>query len=222
MNARGASNIPGLYAAGDSCSTMQSGAVYTIAGSALMTAAGTGARAGTAAAEYSLNADMPVLVGDGVEEVKKAVFAPFERNGGFSPQWVTQLLQNLMIPYYVMYIKHEKRLQATLTLVEFLRDHLVPKLTARDPHELRMAVETRNMVLNAEMRLRAGLFRKESRGCHYREDYPRRDDPAFLAWVLIKEENGEMKTIKKPIPEEWWPDLSVPYEERYPWRFPGE
>ncbi|MBW1913242.1 MAG: FAD-binding protein [Deltaproteobacteria bacterium] len=122
VNTLGASSLPGLYAAGDSCSTMQSGAVYAIAGSALMTAAVTGARAGTAAAEFSLHADMPALDNDGAERLKRIIYTPFERKGGFSPRWVTQLLQNLMIPYYVMYIKHEKRLQATLTLVEFLRD----------------------------------------------------------------------------------------------------
>jgi succinate dehydrogenase/fumarate reductase flavoprotein subunit len=127
-----------------------------------------------------------------------------------------------MIPYFVMYIKHGDRLQATLALVEFLRDHLVPKLYATDPHELRLVHETTNMVLNAEMRLRASLFRTESRGCHYREDYPRRVDPDWLAWVLLKEEQGEMKLWKKPIPKEWWPDLSTPYVERYPVRFPGE
>ena len=72
------------------------------------------------------------------------------------------------------------------------------------------------------MKLRAALFRTESRGTHYREDYPRRDDPGWLAWVLLKEENGRMKALKKPIPKEWCPDLSQPYEERYPARFPGE
>jgi succinate dehydrogenase/fumarate reductase flavoprotein subunit len=78
------------------------------------------------------------------------------------------------------------------------------------------------MVLNAEMRLRASLFRTESRGGHYREDYPQRMDPEWLAWVLLKEEKGKMKALKKPIPKEWWPDLSKPYEERYPTQFPGE
>ena len=127
-----------------------------------------------------------------------------------------------MVPYFILRVKSEERLQATLTLVEFMRDHLVPKLKANDPHELRLAYETKNMVINAEMRLRASLFRTESRGYHYREDYPRRDDPNWLAWVLLKEEQGKMKAFKKPIPEEWWPDLSKPYEERYTARFPGE
>jgi succinate dehydrogenase/fumarate reductase flavoprotein subunit len=127
-----------------------------------------------------------------------------------------------MMPYFVLFIKHGQRLQAALTIVEFLRDHLVPKMTAKDAHELRLAQETRNMVLNAEMMLRSSLFRTESRGLHYREDYPRRDDPAWLAWLKIKEVQGRMTVAKEPIPQEWWPDLSQPYEERYPARFPGE
>jgi hypothetical protein len=31
-----------------------------------------------------------------------------------------------------------------------------------------------------------------------------------------------MKVLKVPVPKEWWPDLSRPYRERYPERFPGE
>jgi succinate dehydrogenase/fumarate reductase flavoprotein subunit len=87
---------------------------------------------------------------------------------------------------------------------------------------LSSAHDTKNMVLNAEMILRTSLFRTESQAMHYREDYPRRDDPAWLAWVKLKEEQGRMKLWKEPIPKEWWPDLSKPYEERYPKRFPGE
>jgi succinate dehydrogenase/fumarate reductase flavoprotein subunit len=71
------------------------------------------------------------------------------------------------------------------------------------------------MVLIAEMRLRASLFRTESRGTHLREDYPRRDDPAWLVWVKIKEEQGRMKLSKEPVPKKWWPDFSKPEEERY-------
>jgi hypothetical protein len=31
-----------------------------------------------------------------------------------------------------------------------------------------------------------------------------------------------MKASKVPIPREWWPDLSKPYDERYELRFPPE
>jgi succinate dehydrogenase/fumarate reductase flavoprotein subunit len=127
-----------------------------------------------------------------------------------------------MTPYFIKYIKHGERLQAALTIVSFIRDHLVPKLLAKDSHELRVAHEAKNVVLNAEMILRCSLFRTESRAMHYREDYPRRDDPAWLAWVKLREEQGGMKLWKEPIPEKWWPNLAKPYEERYPKRFPGE
>jgi succinate dehydrogenase/fumarate reductase flavoprotein subunit len=93
---------------------------------------------------------------------------------------------------------------------------------AKDAHEWRMAVEAKNMALDAEMRLRASLFRTESRGTHFREDYPRRGDPEWLAWVKLKDEQGTMKVYKEPIPKEWWPDFSQPYEKRYPRMFPGE
>ena len=127
-----------------------------------------------------------------------------------------------MLPYFVLYVKHGDRLEAALTTVAFLRDQLVPKLFARDAHELRLAHETRNMVLNAEMRLRASLYRTESRGCHYREDYPRRDDDEWLAWVLLREEDGRMTPTTEPVPAAWRPDPAIPYEERYPLRYPGE
>ena len=215
-------SLPGLYAAGDALGTMQMGAVYGAGGCALAGASVTGARAGVAAAKYASQSAKPAIDDKELARLKKITLAPVERKGGFSPRWVTQVLQNTMIPYFIMYIKKEDRMQAALTIVEFLRDHMAPMLFAHDPHELRLALETKNMILNAEMRLRASLFRMESRGCHYREDFPSRSDPDWLAWVLLREENGEMQPFKKPVPQEWWPDLSKPYEERYPIRFPGE
>jgi len=222
INTHGATSLPGLYAAGDSCASMQCGAVYPGVGYGLAGASVTGARAGPAAADYSKQVEKPAVDEAEIARLKRAILAPAERKGGFSPKWVTQVAQNTMIPYFITYIKKGDRMQAALTIVEFLRDHLVPKMFARDPHELRLAHETKNMVHTAEAKLRASLFRTESRGTHYREDYPRRDDPNWLVWVLLKEEDGQMKVYKKPVPEEWWPDLSKPYKERYPNRFPGE
>ena len=71
------------------------------------------------------------------------------------------------------------------------------------------------MALVAEMKLKSSLFRTESRGDHFREDFPRREDPDWLAWVMLKDEQGEMTLRKQTVPKEWWPDLSKPYEERY-------
>ena len=128
-----------------------------------------------------------------------------------------------MIPYFVTYIKSKKRLEATLTMIEFLRDHMVPKLKANDFHELRLAIETRNMILNAEMKLRAGLARTESRGNHYREDYPNRDDNQ-LAWIKLRQVEGEMVVEREGVPREWLSEDfdKMSYEERYPIPFLNE
>jgi len=118
-------------------------------------------------------------------------------------------------------IKSGERLEAALTMCKFIQERLVPKLKAKDIHELRMCNEVRNLSLNHEVIIRSSLFRTESRGMHYREDYPRRVDPNWLAWTVVKkDENGEMIVYKEPIQKEWWPDLTKSYEELYDWRHP--
>jgi hypothetical protein len=62
----------------------------------------------------------------------------------------------------------------------------------------------------------------ESRSVHYREDYPGLDDTTWLAWVKVREKDGQIKIEKVPLPEKWWPDLTKAYAERYPLRYKGE
>jgi succinate dehydrogenase/fumarate reductase flavoprotein subunit len=216
-----ATHVPGLFAAGDSCGTCFVGAAYSGFGFATMHAAVTGARAGLGAADHALRADDPEPDAAGVAGATERLLEPLRRRGGFSPRWTTQVLQNALAPYFVLYVKKDDRLRAALATVEFLRDQVVPKLYARDDHELRLAHETASMVTNAEMKLRASLFRTESRGTHYREDHPRRDD-RWLAWVRLKDEAGVMTPYTEPVPQEWRPDPALSYDERYPMRLPGE
>jgi succinate dehydrogenase/fumarate reductase flavoprotein subunit len=220
---QGGCNVPGLFAAGDALASMLCGSSYVGIGFSLTASATQGVAAAEGAAEYAQQVAAPTLSDDAIASVQTAMFAPRERESGFSPAWVTQVMQNAMFPYFVLFVKHEDRLQAALSTITFLREHIAPRLTAQDAHELRLAHETENMLLNAEMKLRASLFRTESRGTHYREDYPARDDDAWLAWVLLQmDADGQMAVTKQEIPDEWKPDLSVPYEERYLNRFPGE
>jgi succinate dehydrogenase/fumarate reductase flavoprotein subunit len=222
-NMQGACNVPGLFAAGDALASMLCGASYTGIGMSLSGSATQGYAAGQGAAEYAQQVAALTLSDDVIASAQTDMFAPRERESGFTPAWVTQVMQNAMFPYFVLFVKQEDRLQAALSTITFLRENMVPRLTAQDAHELRLAHETANMLLNAEMKLRASLFRTESRGTHYREDYPARDDENWLAWVLLqKGSDGQMTVTKENIPDEWKPDMSIPYEERYPNRFPGE
>jgi succinate dehydrogenase/fumarate reductase flavoprotein subunit len=216
------SGIPGLYAAGNSCGTMASGSMYAGMGFASNHAAVTGARAGQAAARYASKNKVSNIAAEEITRKKGLVCAPLERKGGFSPNWVTQMIQSITVPYFYLGVKHETRLKAALTIAEFINNHLVPLLKAQDIHEWRLAQETRNLALITEMRLRSSLFRTESRGNHFREDFPYRDDPNWLAWVKIVDASNEMRLIKSPIPQQWWPDLSKTYEDRYPRILPLE
>ncbi len=195
-----ASNIPGLYAAGDSLGSMQTGGIYTQVGSSLAGSAVQGAIAGRSAARFAAKTSLAGVSASSLKKLNSEIYAPLLRQRGFSPRWVTQTLQGIMIPNFILYVKSEQRLAAALTYVEYLRDHQVPLLMADDEHELRQAHETTNMVLNAEMKLRASLMRTETRGSHFREDYPERNDDQWLAWIKIRQaEDGGMQLIKQPV-----------------------
>lgn len=218
----GVSNIPGLFAAGDNLCSMQNGANYAGFGTSFCGSAVQGATVGISAAEYAKSEGKISIKGPTVGNALEAMTAPRQREKGFSPSWLTRAMQGIMLPFYVLYAKEESRLQSALSNILYLKSHIAPLMTARDPHELRLAHETSNMLLNAEMKLRASIMRKESRGTHFREDYPARDDRNWLAWIKIRQDHGNMVLEKQDMPRAWRPDMSISYERRYPKRFPGE
>ena len=211
----GASTVPGLYAAGDNCCTWAWGAVSEGAPPGILPACVTGQRTGLGAAEFSSAAPGHELDAAELSDISADMLRPLTRKTGFDPHWVFQQLQNAMLPYYVIHIKRADRLNAALTNVCFLRDHMCPRLKANDAHELRLCHETRNMILNAEMILRASLAREESRGWHYREDFPVQDDENWLAWLRLRQGKDGMEVFKEPIPREWLPDKPAVYKKKW-------
>lgn len=219
----GRSNVEGLWAAGDAMCSMQNGAGYAGFGSSSSGSAVQGARAGWATAEYVKDQPKPVIDEARLEAIKDKMLFPINNEQGFSPNWVTRIMQGIMYPYYVMYVKEQERMEIALKQIKYLQNKFADNLKVEDFHELRNAHECRNMLLNAEMKLIAGMERKESRGTHYREDYPYRDDSKYLAWVtLTLNDEGNVQSDLHPIPEKWHPDPSLSYREKYEFVFPGE
>lgn len=205
INEKCESNIPGLYAAGDALGSYMAGGIYTQIGSSLAGSAVQGAIAAEAAAGYCLETETPVISGEKLNKVHEEILAPLKREAGYGPAWVTQTLQGIMIPNFILYIKKENLLEAALAYIEELRDHHMPLLRAADMHELRLAHETSNMILSAEMKLRASLMRKESRCSHYRLDYPDVDDENWQAWInIFKAADGSMQMEKQAFNS--WPE----------------
>ncbi len=198
FNASGESNIPGLYAAGDALGSHMAGGIYTQIGSSLAGSAVQGAIAGESAAKAVVDMHLPIISTKMRKNVEEEILAPLKRKRGYSPAWVTQTLQSIMIPNFVLYIKKERMLTAALAYVEELRDHHQPMLIGSDMHELRLAHETANMILNAEMKLRASLMRKESRCSHFRLDYPEVDRKNWNCWInIFKDKDGNMSLEKQ-------------------------
>lgn len=201
------STIPGLYAAGDALGSYMAGAIYTQIGSSMAGSSVQGAIAGEAAAGYVKDKGFTTIPESKIKSVQKEILAPLKRDSGYSPAWVTQTLQGIVIPNFVLYIKKERMLQSALNYVEELRDHHMPMLKASNMHELRLAHETTNMIISAEMKLKASLMRKESRLSHYRLDYPEMDDENWQAWINIYKDNeGIMQFEKQPFGT--WPELN--------------
>lgn len=202
------SNIPGLYAAGDALGSYMAGAIYTQIGSSLAGSAVQGGVAGEAAARYSKNVSTTSVSVSKIREIKEEILAPLKREAGYSPAWVTQTLQGIMIPNFIIYIKKGNLLNAALAYIEELRDHHIPMLRAANMHELRLAHETKNMIISAEMKLKASILRTESRCSHYRLDYPEIDNENWQAWInIFKGENGTMQFEKQPFNS--WPDEAI-------------
>ena len=208
INDEGLSTLPGLYAAGDALGSYMSGGIYTQIGSSLAGSAVQGAISGEAAAKESLKADVTEFASqDYLDQVSEEILAPLVRSSGYSPAWVTQVLQGVMIPNFVLYIKKERMMQGALAYVEELREHHVPMLMADDLHTLRLAHESENMIVTAEMKLKASIMRTESRCSHYRLDYPDIDYKNWQAWINIhQDEQGEMQFEKQAF--DAWPRFS--------------
>ncbi len=212
------SGIDGLYAAGDAMCTGGVG----LAGSAAPGCAVQGLVSGKVTAQRAKTTALVTLPEEKLQQELEQLFSYLRDGIGYSGDYVVQLVQSITIPYYVLYVKEESRLSAALTNIQYLKTHFLPRLVAHDVHELRNVYEAINIVTNAEMKLRASLYRTESRASHYREDCPARDDANWLAWVTIKETQDGMTLGKQPIPQRAMPDASLSYGARYENRYPGE
>jgi succinate dehydrogenase / fumarate reductase flavoprotein subunit len=66
-------------------------------------------------------------------------------------------------------------------------------------YELQEAFELNNMLHVAEVVVFSALKRMESRGSHFREDFPERNDEQWLIHTLINESQSELEASYKPV-----------------------
>ena len=197
--------LEGLWAIGDTsyAGSALAGAVASppgvCPGSGIMYAVISAGWAGASVAGYVSEATPVDPEVDEIEKTKEMVFAPMQNSNTFSPWEAISALGSIVAPMKYNLRRSRERLEEAIGMIESLKEKL-PDLQAKDTHYLCKCHEVRSMTLCAELTFRAALMRSESRGFHFREDFPERDDKNWLKWVIVKKEAGKMKLIAQPIP----------------------
>lgn len=215
VNHQMATTVPGLFAAGDisGSGSARGGAIPTppakIHGTGILNALFMGMKAGPAAALHALAVKSRALDDSldyqQVMELKERILSPLKkREQGITPSELIARIQEEIAPVDLSVIKTESRMQQALDRIVNLRA-AVELLQARDYHELGRCIDAQSMVLCAEIFYRASLMRTESRGFHYREDYPTTDNDGWLKWIVVKDVCGSMEVSSEDIPLHRYP-----------------
>ena len=157
------------------------------------------------AAKYAAKTEEPTINEPHVQLLKEQVFATMKRKSGLKHQEVRQHCKSILAKGLLGPIKTEKGLKEALSAAQEIRENEIPKLIARDYHELARSIGLGNELNFLEFFARCSLLRTESRGDHYRQDYPKRDDLRWLKWVISKREDDNIKVWAEPIPYEEYP-----------------
>lgn len=196
------SEVPGLFAAGE-CGAGLHGA-NRLGGNSLSDLLVFGKRAGEYAARYAKETSLGPINPDEVALAAKQALAPFERDGAEGPYAVQYALQEMMQDL-VGIVRQEKEMLQALERIEQLkaRAQLVGVSGNREYNPgWHTAIDLNNLLTVSEMVTRAALDRKESRGAHFRDDYPAKDDK-FRSFniVIRKGPGGDPQIMREPIPE---------------------
>ena len=93
--------------------------------------------------------------------------------------------------------KDETQLRAAQEVIDQQRARIREDLCIAEPFDLVLAMEQRNMLDVAEVITQAGLMRTESRGSHYRSDYPERDDANWLSNIFATRDDQQGLVLRK-------------------------
>ncbi len=199
------SNVPGLFAAGE-CGAGLHGA-NRLGGNSLSDLLVFGKRAGEHAARFAKDAKASAVNEAEVENIAIECLAPLENSeepNGEGPFQIQYELQDLMQDL-VGIVRTKKEIEEALERIQELkkRSKTVSVPGNREYNGgWHTALDLHNLLTVSEAIARAALAREESRGAHFREDFPAKsDDEAKTNVVLNKESDGDMALVRQPVVE---------------------
>jgi succinate dehydrogenase / fumarate reductase flavoprotein subunit len=196
--------VPGLFAAGE-CAAGLHGA-NRLGGNSLSDLLVFGKRAGEFAAKYVKQAPEGKAGDAAIEKVSADALAPFERDAnktGENPFTIQSDLQDMM-QELVGIVRTEKELSDAASRLNALKERAAKAGCGGNRGYnpgWHTAMELTHMLTVAEAIMIAAKERKESRGGHFREDYPEKSEEFGKINISIKkgsDGNMEVKRAEKP------------------------
>jgi succinate dehydrogenase / fumarate reductase flavoprotein subunit len=196
------STIPGLFAAGE-CASGINGA-NRLGGNSLSDLIVFGKRAGEYAAQYAREHASARIDEGAVERATTDVLRPFDiGDQGENPYRLQADLQDTM-QNLVGIVRQEGEMQEAVSRIQQLNERAVRVGVSghREYHAgWHTAIDVRNLLAISEAIARSAIERKESRGGHFREDYPQKAEEYGTFNIMTKRgSDGRVQVSRVPIP----------------------
>jgi succinate dehydrogenase / fumarate reductase flavoprotein subunit len=196
------STIPGLFAAGE-CASGINGA-NRLGGNSLSDLIVFGKRAGEHAAGWAKEKGQARVDESLVQKAIQESLAPFERGeSGENPYKVQSELQDTM-QGLVGIVRTESEMQEALKRIQQFKQRAAKVGVSghREYHAgWHTALDLRNLLIVSEAIARSAIERKESRGGHFREDYPDKIAEFGTVNIMVKRRgNGDLQLSRVPLP----------------------
>jgi succinate dehydrogenase / fumarate reductase, flavoprotein subunit len=193
--------VPGLFAAGEVACVSVHGA-NRLGTNSLLDINVFGRRGGLSAAAYASSADWVELPQDPAKDVERLLQLLRDGGGTESVAAIRSELQETMDANASVYRTEATLKQAEVDIAALKERYLrigVADRGKRYNTELLEAVELGFLLDLAECLVVSAKARNESRGGHFREDYPNRDDVNFMRHTMAYKEGSEIRLDYKPV-----------------------
>lgn len=186
INEQAASTLPGLYAAGEVAGGAHG--ADRLGGGMLSNAQVFGARAGRYATAYANSIPAPLLRPETLEGLSLPDESPEALDSDASSQELRDRIRTLMFDTLLIERSGQKLLAADAEL-----DAIKMGLRKNSPRTWK-EFELHSLVEVGKLMIGSALSRQESRGSHYRSDFPERDDRRWRHSIALRREGGQIKT----------------------------
>jgi succinate dehydrogenase/fumarate reductase flavoprotein subunit len=194
VNERAETGVPGLYAAGDAA---------CVAKGHLTGAFVFGEIVAEQAAQFVRSHPKVEFDPEQVQAIQKDVERRYSKTDKRIDVRDLEYKVRRVINDYLFSPKNQYKLNRWLQWAERFSDEIDHEVAVTNGHELSKLFEVEHIVRCATFCAKAALMRKESRwgNCHYRNDFPKKDDENWLCHVDIGRglDPGEVIASKRPL-----------------------